>query len=469
MKLNFPTKRTKIVCTIGPSSWDVEPMTKMIENGMNVARINGAFADVPELERVAKVIRSISDDVAILLDIKGNEIRLNKFAEPINIKPGDEIILGSDATERIYPVTYPDLYKDIAAGQMMKIDKGEVTMVVTKIENKKIYCTILTGDVIKGGKGMNIPGAHLKNPAITPRDIEQIKFACADNWDFVAGSFIRNASDVEITRKVMTNPKLKFIAKIEDQQGIDNFEEILKASDGIMIARGDLGSEVPMERLPILQKEMIAFCNHAAKPVITATNMLESMIEKPFPTRAEVTDVANAVLEGTDALMTSGETTSGKYPVETLDMMSRIAVENEKYIDPDMIPVEFFEDKQVAVAISNAAYEMATTLELDAIVTLSSNDTMPRLISRFSLPCKIISLLQDTGLKRQLNMSKGVEAVEFIREFTDRDDAANSVKAFLKEKNLVKKGEKILILGKFQGKSEKITNYPNFFEFIQID
>jgi pyruvate kinase len=468
MKINFPTKRTKILCTIGPSSWEEPVMRKLIENGMNVARINGAFGDVAEMERVAKLVRSISDDVALLIDIKGHEVRLNKFAEAINIKPGDEIVLGHDESDPIYPITYTDLYKDIEPGQLLYIDKGEVSMTVTKIENQKIYCKILSGNIIKPGKGMNIPGSKLKNSPITKRDIEQIAFACKDNWDYVAGSFIRNKQDVITIRESMTNPNLQFIAKIEDQQGIDNFDEILEYSDGIMIARGDLGSEIPIEKLPYVQKQMIIACNKAAKPVITATNMLESMIEKPFPTRAEVTDVANAVLDGTDAIMTSGETSFGKFPAETIELMSKICVENEKYLEAKIIPVVNFDDKQVAVAISNAAFELIKGLKIDYVVTLSKNDTMPRLLSRFALDCPVIALVKNGNVKRQLNMCKGITAFEFDKSYEDRDEAVNAIKKHLLDAEIVHKDAKVLIIGKYQATGDKKTNYPNIFEFVQI-
>src|SRR3990172_442029 len=351
-------KRTKIVCTIGPSSWPVPVLTKMVEAGMNVARLNGAFADVAELDRVAKLVRSISPDVALLLDIKGHEVRLNKFSEDIAVEPGKEIIIGSTDKDPIYPITYPELYKEITAGQLILIDKGETKLVLKRIEDGKIYASVVNGTVIKGGKGMNFPGAKLSNPALTPRDIEQIAFCVKDNWEFVAASFVRNAEDVRTVRKHLEGSSTRLISKIEDQQGADNFDEILKESDGIMVARGDMGAEIPIERLPILQKEFIYKCNQAAKPVITATNMLESMIEKPLPTRAEITDVANAVLDGTDALMTSGETSGGKYPLESVETMSKIAVENEKYLLPDIMDALQLDDHYVGVAMANAAFQV---------------------------------------------------------------------------------------------------------------
>lgn len=467
MKIKYPQKRTKIICTIGPSSWDKQVLTKMIENGMNVARVNGAFADVAELERVAKLVRSISPEVALMLDIKGHEVRLNKFENVFNVKKGDTVVLGHNKTDPINPVTYLNLYKDISKGQVIFIDKGEVTMEVMEIKNNDIYCKVISGNTIKPGKGMNFPGAKLKNEPITSRDIEQIKFACKDNWDFIAGSFIRNKDDVKIIKKYISTPYIKFISKIEDQQGVDNLEEILFESDGIMIARGDMGSEIPIEKLPIIQKMMILSCNMAAKPVITATNMLESMIEKPFPTRAEVTDIANAVLDGTDAIMTSGETSGGKYPVESIDMMSRIAVENEKYLTPKILEDAYFENRKVAVSISNAAFEVVQGLNIDVVVTFSPKDTLPRLISRLNLPCRIISLVNDKMLRRQLSMSKGIESYEFDACFTDRDDVIQGIKKYLATLGTIKKGNKILIIGKYKDCKSKEPKYTNIFEFIE--
>ena len=463
------TKNTKIVCTIGPSSWDPEIITKMIKEGMNVARINGAFADIAELKRVATIIRNVSKDIALMLDIKGHEIRLNKFSEKIHVTTGQEVVIGSSTTDRLFPMTYLNLYKDIEAGQTLIIDKGAVFMKVTKIENKNIYCKVTSGELIESGKGMNIPGSRLNNPSLTEIDIEQIRFVVQDDWDFVAGSFIRNTKDIDDIKKILGQSKIKIISKIEDQQGIDNISFIIEASDGIMIARGDMGTEIPYERLPILQKEIIYKCNLAAKPVIVATNMLESMIEKSMPTRAEITDVSNAVLDGTDAIMTSGETSTGKYPVETLITMTRICKESEKYLIPEILKSVGLNESKISVAISNAAFEFILEMEdITKILIYSRKGKIPRIIARLNLPTQIIALVNNETLKRQLNLTKNVTSYVFDKDYTDRDVAIKGIIEFGLENKVLTKEDKILLIGnlnfKYQGKDVR----SSIFEFRDI-
>ncbi len=462
-------KKTKIVCTIGPSSWSPEVLEKMIAAGMNVARINGAFADVPELKRVADLIRTLSPDVSLLLDIKGHEVRLNKFGESFNVTPGQEFIIGSSEQDAVYPATYKDLYKDISAGQILLVDKGMTTMEVVKVEDGKIYCKVLTGRIIASGKGMNTPGAHLKNPPITENDIKQMEFAVADGWDFIAASFVRNADDIKLIRGQLGESNIKIIAKIEDQQGVDNIDEIIRESDGIMIARGDMGSEMPYERLPILQKEMIYKCNKVAKPVITATNMLESMVENVMPTRAEITDVANAVLDGTDAIMTSAETSSGKYPIETIEAMTRLATEAEKYLLPEIIETNHLEGDSINIAISNAAFEFVMELNsITKIVVYTQTGLTARLLSRLNLPMPVYALVANGNLKRQLSLSKNVYTVEYHKQFSDRDRAVKDIMAFALEKGVVNKEDKVLLIASSNHANKGQLNYPNLFEYLEV-
>jgi len=462
-------KKTKIVCTIGPSSWEPSTLKKMYENGMNIARINGAFADVNELKRVADLIRNVSDDIALMLDIKGHELRLNKFGEKLFVHQGQEIIIGSSNEDAIYPVTYPELYKDIDPGQVIMIDKGNTVVEVMRIENNKIFCKVISGEYIESGKGMNVPGAKLHNPSLTSIDKEQINFVTKDSWDFVAGSFIRNTEDIEDIKKIIGESDIKIIAKIEDQQGIDNIESILAASYGIMIARGDLGMEVPYEKLPIIQKELIKLCNKAGKPVITATNMLESMIEKPMPTRAEITDVANAVLDGTDSLMTSGETTSGKYPVETLITMSKIAVESEKHLKPQLVENFKLENSRISVAMTNAVYEFIEQIpEVTKIIVYSKKGLSPRLLARLNLPVCIVALVPKETLKRQLNMSKNLIAYTFNGNYLDRDKAVKGILDFGLENGILNHKDKILLFGNLDIGNDNTYNHTNMFEYIDL-
>ena len=467
MELKYSNKRTKIVCTIGPSSWDTTVLGQMFVNGMNVARINGAFADIEELKRVASLIRSVSPDIGLMLDIKGHEVRFNKFQSAIEIKPGDKVEIGSNSTSKLYPITYPELHRDLKPGQVINVDKGAATLKVDSINDGTIFCTVVAGSLIESGKGMNFPGATLSNPSLTEIDKKQIEFVCDDRWDFISCSFIRNANDLEDVRNIMPNKNIKLIAKIEDQHGIDNIEEIILASDGIMIARGDMGSEIPIERITFVQKQIIKKCNMAAKPVITATNMLESMIDKPYPTRAEVTDVTNAILDGTDSIMTSGETSSGKYPAESIDMMSRIAVESEKHVEPQIFEDKYFKERKIAVSISNAAYEVINGLKVDVVVTFSPNDTLTQLISRSGIHSKIVALVETDQRKRQLDLTKSVFPYVFNQTYEDRDDVINGIQSFLFSNNLIKVGEKILIIGKYKVNRENKSQFTNIFEFVE--
>jgi len=298
------------------------------------------------------------------------------------------------------------------------------------------------------------------------RDIEQIAFCVKDNWEFVAASFVRNAEDVRTVRKHLEGSSTRLISKIEDQQGADNFDEILKESDGIMVARGDMGAEIPIER--ILQKEFIYKCNQAAKPVITATNMLESMIEKPLPTRAEITDVANAVLDGTDALMTSGETSGGKYPLESVETMSKIAVENEKYLLPDIMDALQLDDHYVGVAMANAAFQVAENIELDKILVVSVSGTSARLLARHNLHMPILAFVSNPLFKNQLAMTKGIKAFVFPESYSDRDSALHGIITFALEQKLIDKTDKILLVGRGPKSGEDKHYFPNIFEYVEL-
>jgi pyruvate kinase len=362
-----------------------------------------------------------------------------------------------------------DLYKYISAGQKMIIDKGSVELEVFKIDNGNIFCKVIRGDALESGKGVNLPGSKLNNPSITSKDKEQIKFAIEDNWDFIAGSFIRNTKDLFDIKEVTGNSPIKIIAKIEDQQGVDNIDEIIEVTDAVMIARGDMGSEIPLEKLPIIQKDIIFKCNKAAKPVIVATDMLESMIEKPMPTRAEITDVANAILDGADAIMTSGETSNGKYPVETVKIMSRIAIENEKYLIPDLLDTTGSQNDKISIAITNAAFVFAMDIEdINKIIVYTKKGKTPKLLSRLDLPIEIIALVENETLVRQLNLSKNVNAFLFKKDYSDRDLAVKGIIENIVEQKIVEKSDKILLVGHLELNEKYEHNHTNIFEYIDI-
>ena len=341
-------RKTKIICTIGPASENPEILSQIIEAGMNVSRHNFSHGDHEEhaarINLVKELAKKHNKEIAVMLDTKGPEIRTGKF-EPkkVELQAGDKFTVhaGGDVvgnTEEC-SVTYAGLANDVKPGDTILIDDGLVGLTVESIEGNKIHCTVQNTGFVATHKGVNVPGVSIKLPALTEKDIADLKFGCEIGVNAVAASFIRKASDVETIRKILNEnggEHIQIISKIENQEGVDNIDAILEASDGLMVARGDLGVEIPFEKLPAVQKMMIEKCNAAGKPVVTATQMLDSMMRNPRPTRAEVSDVTNAILDGTDAIMLSGESANGSWPVEAVQAMATIATESEKLLNYEL-------------------------------------------------------------------------------------------------------------------------------------
>ncbi|MCX8169698.1 MAG: pyruvate kinase, partial [Candidatus Methanomethyliaceae archaeon] len=337
-------RMTKIICTLGPAVDDEQLVEELILEGMDVARLNFSHGTHDDhqvrVDRLKKVRERLNRPVALLLDTKGPEIRMGKFEKgEVTLKEGNEFVLVNETimgNEERATISHKELYKDVKVGTRILINDGLVAIEVTKVEGKDIYTRILNGGVISNNKGVNIPETDTHLPSITEQDIKDIEFAVRNEFDFIACSFVRKASNVNEVRKLLKKlggERVKIIAKIENREGVNNFDEILKVSDGIMVARGDLGVEIPTEEVPIVQKMIIEKCYKNGKPVITATQMLDSMIKNPRPTRAESSDVANAVYDGTSAIMLSGESAAGKYPIESVKTMARIAMKAEQSID----------------------------------------------------------------------------------------------------------------------------------------
>jgi pyruvate kinase (EC 2.7.1.40) len=337
-------KRTKIVATIGPASESESIMRKLFEYGVNVCRLNFSHGDHAEhkarIDTIKKLRHEMNLPIAIMLDTKGPEIRLGKFKkDQIEIQKDQEFTLTTrelEGDEHIVSVSYKGMPNDVSVGDIILIDDGLIEFRVVEITDTDIIMKALNSGVLKDHKGVNIPNVNINLPALTERDVEDIIFGIENGIDYIAASFVRRASDVSEIRKVLEDHNgvnIDIIAKIENQQGLDNIDEILVAADGIMVARGDLGVEVPTEEIPLIQKELIRKCNIAGKPVITATQMLDSMIRNPRPTRAEVTDVANAIIDGSSAVMLSGETAAGQYPIEAVKTMYNIAVTTENALN----------------------------------------------------------------------------------------------------------------------------------------
>ncbi len=414
-------RKTKIICTIGPASDSEDMLTKLMMGGMNVVRLNFSHGSHEEhkkrVDAVKKVREGLNLPVALLLDTKGPEIRTGRFlTNTVMLEEGNGFVLTyedieGDSTK--CSVSYKELYKDVEPGSHILINDGLVEMVVIDIIDKDIHCKILNGGEISNNKGINVPGTRINLPSMTEKDIKDIIFAIENEFDFIAASFIRNASDIIEIKKVLEKnggQDIKVIAKIENRQGIQNFDEILKVSDGIMVARGDLGVEIPVEEVPVVQKSLIEKCYRGGKPVITATQMLDSMIRNPRPTRAEASDVANAIHDGTSGIMLSGETAAGKFPLEALEMMAKIAEKTEGSIDYwKKFSISTFDMPANATnAISHATCTTALDLRAAAIITVTQSGHTARMISRFRPACPIIATTIDRRVLRQLSLSWGV-------------------------------------------------------------
>ncbi|MCR2802564.1 pyruvate kinase [Paenibacillus soyae] len=450
-------RKTKIVCTIGPSSESLENTKKLIQAGMNVARLNFSHGDFEEhgnrIKNIGLANRELGTSVAILLDTKGPEIRLGKLKEePIELVQGDAITL---TTEEILgdrsriPVTYSNLPNDLSVGSTVLIDDGLIGLTVESIEGTEIHCRIVNSGPIKSKKGVNVPGVKISLPGITEKDAGDIVFGIEQGVDFIAASFVRKASDVLEIRELLEKHNashIQIISKIENQEGVDNLDEILEVSDGLMVARGDLGVEIPAEEVPLVQKMMIKKCNRAGKPVITATQMLDSMQRNPRPTRAEASDVANAIFDGTDAIMLSGETAAGKYPVESVQTMSRIAERAESALEYREIFTKQANAQQTSVteAISQAVANSALDLNAKAIVTSTQSGFTARMVSKYRPKAPIIAVTTDSKVMKRLALGWGVIPVQGADADTTDEMFENAVKGAMST-GLLSLGDTIVI------------------------
>ena len=454
MRRNNGMKKTKIVCTMGPNTDNREIMKELALNGMDVARFNFSHGDHAEHKHRLEILESVREELGIpiasLLDTKGPEIRTGKLKDgkKVTLKEGDlytlttEEIVGDET--RGY-INYAGLAEDVKPGDRILIDDGLIELHVREVNGTDIVCRIENGGELGEKKGVNVPGVRVKLPALTDKDKEDIRFGVDAGFDFVAASFVRNADAIREIREILDEKgsAMQIIAKIENEEGIENIDSIIEASDGIMVARGDMGVEIPAEKVPHIQKMIIRKCNLACKVVITATQMLDSMIRNPRPTRAEVSDVANAVYEGTDAVMLSGETAMGSYPIEAVRMMSQIAEESEKYLD-----YMFYQRRKVSAEnlrnISNtvcySSVATASDLEAPVIVAPSVSGFTTRMLSKWRPKALIAGLSPSMTAVRQMQLYWGVKPFHAKRaESTDALLFASV--ELLKEKGIVKEGE----------------------------
>lgn len=414
-------RKTKIVCTLGPSTDSDNVLRELILSGMDVARFNFSHADHDEhlkrFKKIEKLRKELSIPVATLLDTKGPEIRIGTFKDnkKIQLTEGQTFTLTTkelEGDENKVSISYPNLIYDIEVGDRLLIDDGLVETVVIKVTDTDIVCSVKNNGVISNRKGVNVPGVHLSMPYISDKDREDILFGIHNGFDFIAASFVRTAEDVQEIRKMLNkhNSKTKIVAKIENYQGVENIDEIIMASDAIMIARGDMGVEIPYEEVPVIQKMIIKKVYNSNKQVITATQMLDSMIKNPRPTRAETTDVANAIYDGTSAIMLSGETAAGCYPVEALKTMVKIAERAEADIDykKRFRLLDACQTPDITDAISRATVTTAHDLNAKMIITVTTSGKTARIISRYRPACQILGCTTDPIVYRQLNLSWGV-------------------------------------------------------------
>jgi len=414
-------RKTKIVCTIGPSSESLPALKQLIAAGMNVARLNFSHGDYEEhgnrIKNIRQACQELNKTVAILLDTKGPEIRTGKLKEEsYELVQDEHIVLTTEeiiGDNKRISVTYKDLPRDVQVGSTILIDDGLIGLSVVDIRGSEIECRIVNGGTIKSKKGVNVPGVRISLPGITEKDASDIIFGIQQGVDFIAASFVRKASDVLEIRQLLEEHNashIQIISKIENQEGVDNLDEILEVSDGLMVARGDLGVEIPAEEVPLVQKLMIKKCNYVGKPVITATQMLDSMQRNPRPTRAEASDVANAIFDGTDAIMLSGETAAGKYPVESVLTMSRIAERAESALEYREMFLRQSTAQQTTIteAISQSVANSALDLDARAIITPTESGNTARMVSKYRPKAPIVAVTPNEQVVRRLSLVWGV-------------------------------------------------------------
>lgn len=449
-------RKTKIVCTIGPVTESEEMIGQLIASGMNVARLNFSHGDHAEhkkrIEGIKRVREKLGIPVAIMLDTKGPEVRLGYFKDgKAELEKGQRFTLTvrdiqGDST--LCSITYKELPNEVSFGSRILIADGVIELKVLAKTGTDVICEVVNGGTLGDRKNVNIPGATSKLPAITEKDIADLIFGIENEVDFVAASFIRKATDVLDIRKVLEEnggKYIKIIAKIENQEGCDNLEDILRVCDGLMVARGDLGVEIPTEEIPMIQKLLIKRANEIGKPVITATQMLDSMIRNPRPTRAEVTDVANSIIDGTDAIMLSGETAAGKYPIEAVRTMSSIAERTERELDYGKSLHDFSGRKiTVATAISHSSCTTAFELQAAAIITPTQSGSTARMISKFRPKAPIIAATAEKDVMRKLCLSFGVYPVSVPQSDVTDEIIELSVNAAVSAQ-LVKSGDLVVI------------------------
>ena len=465
-------KQTKIVCSISDRRCDVDFIRGLFNAGMNVVRMNTAHATPDGIRSIIRNTRAVSSHIGILIDTKGPEVRTTDVESPIEYKTGDVVrIFGRpemNTTHDIINVSFPDFAKDVKVGDIILFDDGAIGMKVMGIEGPAVYVEVQNDGVLGAHKSVNVPGEHIDLPALTEKDKRNINLAIEEDIDFIAHSFVRSADDVHAVQKILDerHSDIKIISKIENQEGVDNIDEIINASYGIMVARGDLGIEVPVEKIPGIQRMIIRKCVERHKPVIVATQMLHTMITNPRPTRAEVTDIANAIYSNTDALMLSGETASGKYPLEAVKTMAAVAeqAENDRNSFDAMYNVPLNEHCSQREFLSHSAIESTRLLGIEGIITASKSGYTARCLATYRGPKPILAICYNDKLQRWLNLSYGVIAVR-QKEKASSGEIFNAALRMLRQKGYVTNEDKVAYLS---GALDSLGDGTTLLELIKV-
>ncbi len=451
-------RRTKIVCTIGPSCNTQKGIENLILHGMNVARVNFSHGSHKDHEKVISYIRKASKkfkySVPVLMDLQGPKIRVGSMKNGGQVlKTGSEItITGEDVegTPRVIPIDYPNLVEEAEIGNTILLDDGLLEFKITDKREGDLKAEVIVGGLLKSRKGVNLPNVKISIPCLTEKDLKDLEFGLTQDVDLIALSFVRSAKDIRdiVSRVRAAGSQASIIAKIEKPEALEVIDEIIEECDGIMVARGDLGIEIPTEEVPIVQKSLIEKCRAAGKPVITATQMLDSMISNPRPTRAESSDVANAVIDGTDAVMLSGETAAGKYPMEAVNVMDRICRRVEQNRTNIYNSLAFdkpeWKEKQVVESLSYSCVTIAENVEAKVIGTLTNSGSTARRIAKFRPKAPIIAFTGSSKVRRQLNLVWGVYSVR-VEKIFDTDQGVKLMEEFLEENGFVKKGDRAIL------------------------
>ncbi|MEM5947284.1 pyruvate kinase [Spirochaetia bacterium 38H-sp] len=457
-------KNSKVIATISDMRCDYEFISTLIEEGVDAFRLNTAHQTPETSLKVVNAIREVSDRVAIILDTKGPEVR-TVLSEPLEVSPGMIVAIGDCDTLPCIGTSYEGFVSEVPAGAVVLVDDGDIGLKVKEKRENALICEVENAGVIKNKKSVNVPNVHIGLPALTDKDREYIRFAVEHEIDYIAHSFVRNTEDVEELKSSIRDAggspdDIGIIAKIENREGVDNAEEIIKVVDGIMVARGDLGIEIPAEEVPAIQKRLIKICMEHAKPVITATQLLHSMIESPRPTRAEVTDIASAVLDGTDVLMLSGETAYGKYPVEAVSTMTKIAAKAEK-TRPELAEHEIVGfTNPVRHFLAQTAMKASFRLPISAIIVHTHTGRTARIVSSFRGQTPVYVFCHDRKVARKLSLSYGIYP-EVVDIPVSTDELVMDSVSLLLEKNLINSDDLILVLA---GSPPLNSNSSNFIE-----